>query len=597
MVKKGSLVTYTIRVYNEGEVNAYASEITDYLPKYLNFLPENEVNKKYGWEYDDKTREVKTTITAEENTAGDEIFKTRENGKLLLAYDGEGELDYIEVQIVCEVDEQAQGNGILTNLAQITEMKDEEGKKVEEDRDSKPDGNFELPEDEERPNYKDEESKKDYVPGQEDDDDFEKVQVKPDFDLALRKFITKVENTNVNNRYPEVEYKEGKLSYKHTKEPVELTTGDTVIYTIRIFNEGEADGYANEITDDVPEGLEFLPENETNVEYRWKMLDENEEETEDVSKAKYIITDYLSEEQEKETQRDNKLKAFDKNGEITDKNPDYRDVKIAFKVTYEAKTKEETERTIVNTAQISKDSDDDIDSEPKRDEVYNHEDDEDNEDDIDFDQVKVKYFDLSLLKWVTKTMVTLNGKTEEIPSGHTAETSKNEDPVKLEIKSKDVNKVVVKYAYTIRITNEGEIEGYATEITDYIPEGLKFVKEDNPDWYELGDGVVGTRALEETLLKPGESAEVEIILTWINGKENFGEKVNTAEISEDKNDEDVPDIDSTPNNKVPEEDDIDDAPSIITVKTGVEQMYIGLTLIILVTFAGGVGLIKKYVLE
>ena len=596
MVKRESLVTYTIRVYNEGEADAFASEVTDYLPKYLNFLPDNEINKKYGWEYDEKTREVKTTITAKENTAGDEVYKERENGKLLLAYDGNGELNYIDVEIVCEIDEKAEGNGILTNLAQITEEEDEEGKKVEEDRDSKPDDNFELPDDEDRPNYKDEDLDKDYVPGQEDDDDFEKVQIKPDFDLALRKFITKVENTNVNNRYPEVEYKDGKLSYKHTKTPVELTTGDTVIYTIRVYNEGEADGYANEITDDVPEGLEFLPENETNKEYRWKMLDENEEETTDVSKAKYIITDYLSEEQEKEAQRDNKIKAFNKEGEITDKNPDYRDVKIAFKVTYEAKTKDEEARTIVNTAQISKDSDDDIDSKPNRDEVYNHDNDKDNEDDIDYDQVKVKYFDLSLLKWVTKTMVTLNGKTQEIKSGHTAETSRNEDPVKLEVKSKDVNKIKVKYAYTIRVTNEGEIAGYATEVTDYIPEGLKFVKEDNSDWYELGEGKIGTKKLENKLLKPGESAEVEVILTWINGKENFGEKVNIAEISENKNDEGVPDVDSTPDNQKAGEDDIDDAPSIITVKTGVEQIYVGLILIILITFAGGIGLIKKYVL-
>ena len=367
-------------------------------------------------------------------------------------------------------------------------------------------------------------------------------------------------------------------------------------YTIRIFNEGEASGYANEITDDVPEGLEFLPENETNKEYRWKMLDENEEETEDVSKAKYIITDYLSEAQEKETKRPNKLNAFNKDGEINDKNPDYKDVQIAFKVTYVAKTKDEAERTIINTAQISKDSDDDIDSEPKRDEVYNHEEEDKNEDDIDYDQVKVKYFDLSLLKWVNKTIVTLNGERVETDTGHTKETAKNEDPVKLEIKSKDIKKISVKYEYTICITNEGELEGYAKEITDYIPEGLRFEKEDNPEWYEKENGIIGTRALENTLLKPGESAEVKVILTWINGTDNFGEKVNLAEISEDYNDSDSPDIDSTPNNKVPGEDDIDDAPVILTIKTGIEKAYIGFLAIILIIFVGGIGLIKKYVL-
>ena len=38
----------------------------------------------------------------------------------------------------------------------------------------------------------------------------------------------------------------------------------------------------------------------------------------------------------------------------------------------------------------------------------------------------------------------------------------------------------------------------------------------------------------------------------------MGVMTNTAEISEDYNDYGIPDRDSTPNNKVPGEDDIDD---------------------------------------
>ncbi len=598
-VKKGSLVTYTIRVYNEGELDAIASEITDYLPNYLIYLPDNEINKKYGWTYNEQTRQVKTTITSLDSEAGEEVYKDRENGKLLLAYDGNGELDYIDVQIVCKIDEKAIGNGILTNLAQITEQTDKNGNEVPDDRDSTPDGEFKEPTEEEKPKYKEDEENKPYVPGQEDDDDYEKVVVKPDFDLALRKFITQVGNLKINTRYPQVSYDEekDKLTYKHSKDPVEVITGDIVTYTIRVYNEGEADGYANEITDDMPEGLEFLPDNEINKEYRWVMLDENQEETKDVSKAKYIVTDYLSEEQEEETGRSNLIKAYDKEKGVTEGNPDFKDVQVAFKVVYKATTTDDTKRTIVNTAQISDDSDDDDDSEPKRDEEYDPKNPDDNEDDIDYDQVKVKYFDLSLLKWVSETIVTLNGKTDVINTGHTAETSKNEDTVKLEIKSKDINKISIKYRYTIRVTNEGEIEGYATEVTDYIPEGLKFVKEDNPDWYEKENGVIATKALENKLLKPGESAEIQVVLTWINNKENFGKKVNLAEISEDDNPSDSPDVDSTPNNKKEGEDDIDDAPVIIAVKTGGARIYLGLVMIILVTFAGGISLIKKYVLE
>ena len=107
---------------------------------------------------------------------------------------------------------------------------------------------------------------------------------------------------------------------------------------------------------------------------------------------------------------------------------------------------------------------------------------------------------------------------------------------------------------------------------------------------------MATKKLENTLLRPGESATVEILLTWINSADNLGLKVNIAEISKDHNNSNTPDIDSTPDNFKPGEDDIDDAPVILSVKTGETTVYIGLTTIVLVTLAGGVYLIKKYVL-
>ena len=156
--------------------------------------------------------------------------------------------------------------------------------------------------------------------------------------------------------------------------------------------------------------------------------------------------------------------------------------------------------------------------------------------------------------------------------------------------------VTVKFAYKIKIINEGEIAGYAKEIKDYIPAGLKFVAEDNPLWYEVEEGVVATAQLENTLLQPGETATVDIVLTWINGEDNMGLKTNVAEISKDYNESNTPDIDSTPDNKKPGEDDIDDAPVLLSIKTGSMPMYLTLTTFILVTLTGGIILIKKYVL-
>ena len=207
----------------------------------------------------------------------------------------------------------------------------------------------------------------------------------------------------MDTRYPELSIDDnGNIKYTHTKTPVEVCYGDTVIYTIRVYNEGEIDGYAEEIPADVPFGLEFIKDNEINKQFGWRLLDENQEPTEDVSKAKYIVTDYLSEQAGIDAKRDNLIKAFNKEAGLSETNPDYRDVQIAFKVNYQVKEVGEESRILVNVAQISKDSDDDIDSIPKRDEVY---DDKNHEDDIDYENVKVKYFDLSLLKWVTRAIV------------------------------------------------------------------------------------------------------------------------------------------------------------------------------------------------
>ena len=408
---------------------------------------------------------------------------------------------------------------------------------------------------------------------------------KLNFDLALRKFITKVQDTDVTTRIPQVKYENGQITYEHTKEPVVVHVNDVVIYTLRIFNEGNIDGYASEITDDIPDYLEYLPENETNTQYLWKMYDKDGNETQDVSKAEKVKTTYLSKDNEK-TAGENLLKAFDGNVE----NISYKDIKIAFKV----KDPNSNTYIITNHAQISDDSDkdgkpiEDIDSKPGE---WNE-----GEDDQDVEHVKVEYFDLALLKYVTKAIVIENGQERITETGYNG----LEDPepvVKVEIKRNQLNNVIVKFAYGIKITNEGDIPGYAKEITDYIPAGLRFEASDNPEWKDEGNNVISTRQLEGTLLQPGESAVVEVVLTWINGADNLGEKTNTAEISEDYNDHgDVPDRDSTPDNQVPGEDDIDIAKVILTISTGIGQTFFGLTIGLLSTILIGIVLIKKFVL-
>ena len=77
----------------------------------------------------------------------------------------------------------------------------------------------------------------------------------------------------------------------------------------------------------------------------------------------------------------------------------------------------------------------------------------------------------------------------------------------------------------------------------------------------------------------------------------MGQKTNTAEISEDKNEYDVPDRDSTPDNKKEGEDDIDIAKVILAITTGKANTYFTFTLSLLAVMAIGIALIKRFVIQ
>lgn len=577
-VSTDDIVTYTIEVFNEGTVSGYASLIKDDIPEGVEFVTYKEgdgsINDIYRWKMVDENDEEVTDPKEAKYIVSDYLSRdneTEENGNLIRAFNFNDDtaLDsrFVQVQfrVICKQDYPK----IITNYAQISENKDDSGKDVI-DRDSTP--NEWIDED--------------------DDQDVEHIRVTT-MDLALRKFITGVIDAKsgktqvVTTRIPEVDPtalidESGTTAkYTHTKEPVLVHTNDVVVYTLRIYNEGSKNGYATQIKDDLPEGLVFLPDHEINKHYEWTLVDAKDKPVQRLEDAKYAVTNYLSKENETED-RQNLIKAFDYYDDENDEpakrdTPKFKDIKIAFKVT-EPQT---SDRIIINEAQISEQTDENGEHKEDRDSTPNEWLDEDDE---DIEKVRVQYFDLALRKWVTKAIVTQNGKEVVTETGHHAEDDP-EDVVKVDLKKSKLNKVVVKFEYQIRITNEGEIEGYAKEIKDRIPEGLSFDPADNPTWSQVSENVIVTDQLKDTLLKPGESAEVKVVLTWINSGTNLGIKINVAEISKDFNEYGTPDIDSTPDNDIPGEDDIDDAPVMLAVKTGSESLII-LTIATLVLALG-----------
>lgn len=289
-----------------------------------------------------------------------------------------------------------------------------------------------------------------YYPGQEDDDDFEKLILNPNndvFDLKLIKRITQVNNQNVPERLKSVDISKlasGEATtadYKMEKAPVAVKKGDIVTYTFRIYNEGDIDGYAEEIAENIPEGLEFIwsdkqgdelekdttlteAEKEAitfNQDYLWEISN-----LDDTNKATEIKTQYLGRYRgqkppaEGEDNRveipENLIKAFDKEKAYTDtdkeKNPDYKEVSVKLKVI----APNAMQGIIRNEVAITQDADKDGKPVEDRDSVpenWNKEnsdkfyDDNKNwpvykEDDEDYDNIILQEFDLALRKFITQ---------------------------------------------------------------------------------------------------------------------------------------------------------------------------------------------------
>ena len=474
-VKENDVVTYSITIYNEGDIDGYASKIVDQLPTGLIVSPENpETVTSIGKDGNAKNKYTITkglptvpTTEAPANSIVFNIVNTTENpAQSLKAYSETNGLDYETLTFKCIVKQEpdTKNDKILTNVAWIADAKDSNGNSVI-DRDSSTTSSPNVNRDN-MENYTGNSSNKNdldddnyFYKGEQDDDDFEKLVVKPVqkvFDLELVKFIAAVSkdakidegeyltdtknSDGVYTRAPKItiENDESKQNTNRkikcdwspsNKQPLLVNPGDYVLYTIRVYNAGEVDGYASLIKDLLPVGLEFVETTDQTSEYYgiWnidKMTDENGQEREVIS------TDHLAKGKGKELNSvegdanytANLLRALDDSKNVSDtepKNPDYRDVQVLCRV------KEQTNKVLVNYAQISADTDkngneiDDKDSTPD-----NLPKDGPHEDDEDLEKVQVKgpgKYNLVLVKEdkngeqlnsTAEFEVTTNGKTE-----------------------------------------------------------------------------------------------------------------------------------------------------------------------------------------
>ncbi len=209
---------------------------------------------------------------------------------------------------------------------------------------------------------------------------------------------------------------------------------------------------------------------------------------------------------------------------------------------------------------------------------------------IDIGLVENPEFDLTLNKYISKVVVT----NEEGTATYEYEDT---ELAKVEIGAKHISGSVLLVEYEIKISNEGDVNGYVTDIIDYLPKELQFNSEMNTEWYLGTDNYLHYMALDPQAIEPGKTQTVKLVLTKTLKSNSTGTIENTAEILESANLETIKDIDSVAGNQKAEEDDIGKASLIVSIRTGSPAMYIGIVIGSMLVLGLGIYIINKKILR
>jgi len=442
----GDDIMLSIAVYNQGDVDAYNIEVTDYLP-------------------------AGTTISSDDNN-GWMLSSDGSTATNIISYIPAGGV--VGLTIILTIDEDFTGSSII-NYAEISE---DDGNDVDSTPDNDntndpggiPNGTYPDLDD---PNGTD--NTINNQNGDEDDHDVVIIDicsppVEGDYDLALIKGIS-------------------------SDRPDTYCPGDIVRFNMAIYNQGGTEACFIEVTEYIPEGMTFVSDDPRNS--NWTL-------NADGTQATYIIDECIP---------PGGIFPYDSGNPLS----------IWLMI-----DEDFTGATITNYAEISDDDGNDIDSTADNDYtndsggvpnsptdgVINNE--KGDEDDHDSHLINIcgneGIYDLALFKDISPNI-----------------TNANND---MYCPGDDV-------MFSIAIYNQGEVDAYNIEITDYIPEGFSLSVNDNFGW--VADGDVATNII--SFLAAGDRTGLSILLTIDPGHPG-GPVVNYAEISADDGD----DIDSTPDN-------------------------------------------------
>ncbi len=248
----------------------------------------------------------------------------------------------------------------------------------------------------------------------------------------------------------------------------EIRFGDRVEITIRIYNKGEGNGYAQKITNVIPKGMKFVAEDKTNQENKWKQID-----TETVVSEKLNFASGIENEIEK----------------LNEKEIDYRDISLVLEVI----EKEAVVEMIQNKTTIEQ-----IDIREEKIEYGK-------EENKTILPIRISHTDFVVEKTIQDIIeITAAGQiNHQVPQN-------NNKLSKIEIDRKNINATQLKITYNITITNHGNAKGKVDAVIDYLPNGLQCDLSDNLGWTFAKDNRLICESFGE--LEPDETKTKELVV-------------------------------------------------------------------------------------
>ncbi len=449
----GDLLEFEVTVCNQGNVDAFNIEVTDYIPAGYSF----DAAASTGWTFTDPDATYQIDNLAADDCVTVSLFMTIEMTT-------GGEEDWINYTEITSADDDMDPNNTPPVDADSTP-----GSDTAEENDIQPDGLGDDDLDTVDPN------------GNQDDHDPAGIEI---FDLA---------------------------QFKQAVTPGPYVYGDMIDYQLTVTNQGSVAAYNVVLADHLPCGLLYMGVNDANG---WSY---------DGSAASITIPGPLA---PGETMtRTLTVQVFD-----------CYDDGAFYNVSEISSSDDNQDPNDTPPVDIDSDADNDPnnDGDPTDDEVNGDPNDPNNPDEDDHDPEEIEVFDLALRK--LSTFMGVDSIGPFVPG----------DIVE----------------FHIDVVNQGNVDAYNTEVTDWLNAGFLFDAALNPGWTNTG----GLLTHDIDFLAAGDTTQLVLNLEiYIDDNSEFGDWYNEAEISysEDENgnntgDGSLVDADSTPDQDPDNDNDLVD---------------------------------------